>query len=136
MAISKKSLYGINALYYLSKKEPNEPTSIQEIAENSNIPKKFLEQILVELKNNDMLVSIRGNKGGYLLAKDPSQIFVIDIITALDKNFCVSNDDIADSMIKNFFVDVLKKIEQAFHVSLVDLDEYHISAYDAYMYVI
>ena len=61
--ISKKSKYAINALVHLSRKYREGPTLISTIAEEENIPQKFLEAILLELKNDGILGSKKG-KGG------------------------------------------------------------------------
>lgn len=79
--LSKKSKYAIKALVGLAKNHGNEiPLRIAQIAEQEHIPKKFLESILVELRNNGLLHSKMGASGGYYLAKDPSEIFLSQVI--------------------------------------------------------
>jgi Rrf2 family protein len=70
--LSKKTKYAINALVYLAKKPPKEPVLISEIAEHEHIPKKFLETILLDLRNAGILNSKKGKGGGYYLNKKPS----------------------------------------------------------------
>lgn len=78
--LSKKTKYALHALTYLAKKNANEPTLILEIAENSRIPRKFLESILLDLKKQGILNSKMGKGGGYFLRQTPAQIQISTII--------------------------------------------------------
>lgn len=79
--LSKKSKYAIKALICLAKRYDNKvPVKISEISEEEKIPRKFLEAILVELRNNGLLYSKMGANGGYLLAKHPEEIVLSHII--------------------------------------------------------
>ncbi|TSJ44795.1 RrF2 family transcriptional regulator [Fluviicola chungangensis] len=78
--LSKKTKYALHALTYLAKKNANEPTLILEIAENSRIPRKFLESILLDLKKQGILNSKMGKGGGYFLRQTPSEIQISTII--------------------------------------------------------
>jgi Rrf2 family protein len=79
--LSKKSKYAIKALMSLAKRyEQKTPLKISTIAEEQNIPRKFLEAILVELRNNSLLYSRMGANGGYLLAKHPNELFLSQVI--------------------------------------------------------
>ena len=82
--ISKKTKYGLHALIYLSQKYNKGPVLIADLASEENIPKKFLELILLELKNHRLLESKKGKGGGYQLAKDPKEIKLGQIVRILD----------------------------------------------------
>ncbi len=82
--ISKKAKYAINALVYLARKYKQGPILISEIAEQENIPQKFLESILLELKKNAFLGSKKGKGGGYYLLKAPEVINMVDVMRAID----------------------------------------------------
>ncbi len=83
--LTKKTKYGLKALLVLAAEfEKNQPLLISKIAETERIPKKFLEIILLELKNNGILQSKMGKGGGYFLAKAPAKISMGDIIRVLD----------------------------------------------------
>ncbi|MDW8273192.1 MAG: Rrf2 family transcriptional regulator [Chitinophagales bacterium] len=82
--ISKKSKYAIKALLYLARNKEQKRTLIEEIATKENIPKKFLEAILLELKNAGILGSKKGRGGGYYLIKTVSQINMADILRLYD----------------------------------------------------
>ena len=83
--ISKKCKYAIKALLYLADNQ-NEKRSIfsTEIAEQESIPQKFLETILRELRNFQLLQSKRGKTGGYRLLKHPSEIKLVDLMRMMD----------------------------------------------------
>lgn len=82
--LSKKSKYAINALVYLAKQNDKRPTLIAEIAEKQNIPQKFLEAILLDLKKNGILASKRGKGGGYYMLKSAAEINLADIMRLFD----------------------------------------------------
>ena len=78
--LSKKTKYAFHALTYLAGKDQNERTLISEISIQANIPKKFLETILLDLKKSGFLSSKIGKGGGYKLIKDPEEIKMADLI--------------------------------------------------------
>ena len=78
--LSKKTKYAIHALTFLAKKDPTQPTLIVDIAKEANIPRKFLETILLDLKKNGILGSKMGKGGGYFIRKKPSEIQLSTII--------------------------------------------------------
>lgn len=83
--ISKKTKYAINALVYLAREnQGHTPIQISKIAESENIPRKFLEAILLDLKNAGILNSRKGKTGGYYLQKDPNDINIADVMRLFD----------------------------------------------------
>lgn len=78
--LSKKTQYAIKALVILGKNYGKQPMQILRIAQEDKIPKKFLEQILLELRNAGLLVSKKGAGGGYSLNKDPNEIFLTQVL--------------------------------------------------------
>ena len=87
MNISKKAEYAIRAVIVIARHTNNKPLQISEISKEESIPIKFLEQILLNLKNNGILNSKRGANGGYLLAKAKSDISVGMILEIIDGPF-------------------------------------------------
>jgi Rrf2 family protein len=85
--ISKKTIYGLQAVILLAKCYDSGPVLITHLAKEGHIPKKFLEAILLELKKNGILNSRKGKGGGYVLGKEPRNISVGDIIRTLDGSF-------------------------------------------------
>jgi Rrf2 family protein len=82
--ISKKTKYALKALLYLARKYNQGPVLISDLARDERIPKKFLELILLTLKNNGVLQSRKGKGGGYYLGKLPREISVGNVIRILD----------------------------------------------------
>jgi Rrf2 family protein len=82
--LSKKAQYSIYALVKLAKEYDNGPMLISEIAESEKIPKKFLESILLDLKNIGVLTSKKGKGGGYYLRKKPSDVNLAEVIRYFD----------------------------------------------------
>lgn len=72
--ISKKTKYALKALINLGRRSQAEPVLIADLAEDEMIPKKFLEIILLTMKNRGILHSRKGKGGGYYLAKSPKYI--------------------------------------------------------------
>lgn len=84
MKLSKKSEYACLALIDLARNYEQGATKIIDISTRNNIPKKYLEQILLILKGRGYVKSLRGADGGYKLAKHPSQITIAEIIRLID----------------------------------------------------
>jgi Rrf2 family protein len=81
--LSKKTKYAIKALLALADQR-EEPVRISDLARAEQIPRKFLESILLGLKNHGVLQSRKGKGGGYLLARDPSTIYLGQIVRMFD----------------------------------------------------
>lgn len=87
MRLSKRGEYGLRALIALANGQENSPTGmiqIREISEREQIPSKFLEQILLALKNAGLVHSKMGVGGGYYLARPPKEITLGQIVRTLD----------------------------------------------------
>ncbi|HEX9024014.1 MAG TPA: Rrf2 family transcriptional regulator [Geobacteraceae bacterium] len=82
--ISKKTKYGLKSLLYLARKYNQGPVLISDLAKEERIPKKFLELILLALKNNGVLQSKKGKGGGYYLGKPPREISLGNVVRILD----------------------------------------------------
>jgi Rrf2 family protein len=82
--LSRRCKYALRALYTLSRNNPAGPIAVAEIAERERIPRKFLEGILVQLRNSGLVESYMGKKGGYRLAKSPGDITIGAVIRIID----------------------------------------------------
>jgi Rrf2 family protein len=96
MKISQKGLYALQALMMLARHYQQGAIKIREIAYEENLPEKFLELILLELKNARIVESVRGANGGYQLRRPPSEIFLSEIIRLIDGPLAPLGD--ADSL--------------------------------------
>jgi len=138
--LSKKAKYALKALLFLSKNEDRGVILIAEISEKEGIPKKFLEQILLELKKQGILQSKRGKEGGYFLGRKPKDIGIGQVVRIIDGPLapipCVSKmayrrcDECIDEKtceIRNLFLQVRDAtIEILDNTSLEDLEQKNI----------
>jgi Rrf2 family protein len=99
--ISQKGLYALQALMTLAQRYSQGAIKVREIALEGDLPEKFLELILLELKRARIVKSSRGNKGGYQLGRPPAEIRLSQIIRVLDGPLAPFGDaDILRSLIK------------------------------------
>jgi Rrf2 family protein len=84
MKISQKGLYALQAMMMLSRHYNQGAIRIRDIAYEESLPEKFLELILLELKNARIVESVRGAKGGYQLRRPPAEIRLSEIMRLID----------------------------------------------------
>src|SRR5213083_1837878 len=84
MKISQKGLYALQAMMMLARHYNQGAIRIRDVAYEEELPEKFLELILLELKNARLVESVRGAKGGYQLRRAPSEIHLSEIIRLID----------------------------------------------------
>ena len=84
MKISQKGLYALQAMMMLARHHNQGAIRIRDIAYEEELPEKFLELILLELKNARLVESVRGAKGGYQLRRSPADIHLSEIIRLID----------------------------------------------------
>ena len=82
--LSKKAKYAIHALIHLARQKDKGPILISSIAEKENIPQKFLEAILLDLKKDGVLASKKGKGGGYYLIREPEEVNMADVMRLFD----------------------------------------------------
>jgi Rrf2 family protein len=120
--MSKKCKYALKALIRLGKEYDSGLVLTDDIAKSEHIPKKFLEQILLDLKHAGYVRSKQGSKGGYRLVQEPSQITLAEIhrlfdgaialVPCVSQKFYESCDDCPDEKscrLKKIFIDVREK---------------------------
>jgi Rrf2 family protein len=84
MKISTKIRYGVRAMVELASGYGKGPIELKEIARREEISLKYLEQVFIPLRTAGLVKSIRGSKGGYSLAKSPSEIYLSEIVEVLE----------------------------------------------------
>lgn len=84
MRLTAKSEYGLLAVIDLACSWGEGPVSAREIAERRDIPARFLEQLFVALRRGGVVTAVRGARGGFVLAAEPSAITVLDVVEALE----------------------------------------------------
>lgn len=116
MELSCKSEYALLALLELaSQYDKGEPLQIRQIAAQQNIPDRYLEQLLASLRRCGLVRSQRGAKGGYLLARDPWKITLLDVVTCIEGlDAGLSENDSNPKTLENEVIrDVWKEAQEA-----------------------
>jgi len=85
MKLTSKGRYAVMAMADLAKINVKEPTSLAEISLRQGISIAYLEQLFLKLRKNNLVQSVRGPSGGYVLTKTPEQIKLLSIINAVDE---------------------------------------------------
>lgn len=138
--ISQKARYAFRALIALSRKDIGEAVVIGELARAEDIPQKFLEQILLDLKRSGLVASRRGKVGGYMLIKDPREIFFGAVLRLIDGPVaplpclskiayrkCVDCKSEADCEVRSVFAQVAKATRMVLdRTSLADVRDRNI----------
>ncbi|ABV68384.1 RrF2 family transcriptional regulator [Aliarcobacter butzleri] len=122
--ISTKGVYGLSAMYELSKHKADTPMQIKDISANANIPQNYLEQLLSKLRKANLVNSIRGARGGYILAKKPDEIKIVDILIALEDDIKIIDSKSENPILNIFFDESKNSMKKIFDIKLSKLDEY------------
>ncbi len=118
MKLSTRTRYGVRAVLELAANQSTEPLRIKTIAHRQDISVKYLEQLMAVLKSAGFVRSIRGSKGGYILAKPANQIKLNDIFNALEGPVttveCLENENycarVADCVTRQVWAEVQQAI--------------------------
>ncbi len=96
MQITKQADYAIRAVLYLAQQEPGQRIPTSKIAKSQHIPPSFLAKIISQLSIAGLLNTSRGARGGVMLARDPQELTLLDVVEAIDGpirlNSCVGDD--------------------------------------------
>lgn len=132
MKLSTRGRYGVRALLELAMGYKGGPIPINKLAERQEISAKYLEQLLIPLKAAGLVNSVRGARGGYVLAREPQKITLYDIVSVLEGPVvvvdCVENPDYCDRVggcVVHLLWDEMSTLMQNFltSISLADLVE-------------
>lgn len=97
MKLSTRGRYGLKAIYELALHYGEGPIPLKEIAENQNLSESYLEQLFLALRKDKIIKSVRGAQGGYLLAREPKDITVGEVLRCLEGNIapsaCLDEDE-------------------------------------------
>ncbi|MGC1379285.1 MAG: Rrf2 family transcriptional regulator [Anaerolineales bacterium] len=119
MKLTSRSEYALLALVYLARHNNDEYISVDSIAQAQGIPPKFLEQILLALKRAHFLRSVKGQHGGYQLAKLPKQISLAEVIRLFDGALAPT-----DSVSENFYESTPIEKEKSLTAVFKDIRDY------------
>ena len=90
MKLTSKGRYAVMAMADLAKNNAKDPTSLTEISLRQGISISFLEQLFLKLRKDNLVKSVRGPLGGYVLNKPPEEIKLLSIINAVDEKIKLS----------------------------------------------
>ena len=119
MKLTSRSEYALLALVYLARHNSDEFISVDSIAQAQGIPPKFLEQILLALKRAHFLRSVKGQHGGYQLAKSPKQISLAEVIRLFDGALAPT-----ESVSENFYESTPIEKEKSLTAVFKDIRDY------------
>jgi len=128
VGISNKTIYAIAALQELGSVDTNSVLKIKEIATHANIPQNFLEQILLELKKQGLLTSIKGAHGGYKLAKPLKDITLKDVVIVLESDIFSDIAQTDNLALQLFWKDLKLNVSKVFEIPLSELKNYELKA--------
>lgn len=128
IGISTKTVYAVAALYELSSIEAGKVLKIKEIAAKASIPQNFLEQILLELRKEGILNSIKGAHGGYKLARDLKDITLRDVMQTLESDAFSDVCKTENPALKLFWADITTSVDGVFNIPLSELKTYQLKA--------
>ena len=118
---SEKVNYGLSAIFELAKSYNKGYIQIKQIATSQNIPKNYLEQLLIDLKRAGLVESMRGSQGGYRLKRMASDIKIIDLIDALERPIEIVDYSKNSVVLQDFWKNIEKKFKGLFNDSLEKL---------------
>ncbi len=130
MKLSTRTRYGVRAIFELALYYGKGPVQLKKIAEKQDISVKYLEQLIAILKTGGFVRSIRGSKGGYILAKKPSDIKLSECVRCLEGQLnpveCVEDNDYCkrteDCIVKQVWVKITDAVENILQsITLQDL---------------
>ena len=128
VGISSKTIYAIAALHELGAANEGAVLKIKEIAAKANVPQNFLEQILLELKKQGLLLSVKGAHGGYKLARELKDITLKDVVIVLESDIFSDITQNDNPALKLFWDDLKESVTKAFEIPLSELQNYELKA--------
>ena len=134
--ISTKTIYAVAALHELGSIPEDKVLKIKEIAARASVPQNFLEQILLELKKQGVLTSVKGAYGGYKLAKKLKDITLKDVIMILETDALSDICRTDNPTLKLFWEDIRAGVLNVFDIPLSELKNYQETANQALNYSI
>lgn len=126
MRVSAKSDYALRALIEIASRTDGRPVSAEELGRLQEIPHGFLQAILADLRRADILVSQRGQAGGWRMGREPSEVSVADVIRAIDGPLVSVYGRRPEAVSYNVSAEVLQHVWIAARSALRDVFE-HVS---------
>ncbi|MFH1242292.1 MAG: Rrf2 family transcriptional regulator [Pseudomonadota bacterium] len=122
MKLSTRSRYGTRMMVDLAQHYEEGPIQIGDISKRQDISVKYLEQLIIPLKKASYIISVRGPKGGHMLARSPKEITVGELVRVLEGGIelseCIENPDACEKVERCLTRDVWEKATKAMYEKL------------------
>ena len=139
MKLSTRGRYGLKAIYQLSQHYGDGPIPLKSIADKENLSESYLEQLFGTLRRNNLLESVRGAQGGYMLSREPNKITVGEVLRILEGDLapadCIGAEDFEckneeDCVTKNVWLKIKNSIDEVVDsITLQDMLDDNIGSY-------
>lgn len=134
--LSSKGIYGLCAMYELSQNKKEKPMQTKEISKITNISQNYLEQLLALLRRANLVKSIRGAHGGYLLSKPANEITIKEIFIALEGSLTSHDIEVENRAVALFLNNNDEQISKIFDTPLSKLEDFRDMAHGQINYEI
>ncbi len=122
LKLSSRTIYGVAGVFELARQYRQGPTRVADISKQHQIPRNYLDQILLELKKAGLVESHRGARGGYTLEKSPEKISVWDVVEVLHGKVSMSAAvEVENPVLKNHWAKLDKEIKACFQTTYQEL---------------
>lgn len=122
LQLSARTLYGISAVFELACNHGQGPVKVEQISDSQEIPRNYLDQILLELKKAGLVVSRRGAHGGYILETEPDEVEVGEVIEILEGEVELATAaNINDAVLEDYWENTAEEIESCFKTTFQEL---------------
>ena len=120
-SFTTRSRYGLSAVLEMANHYGNAPLQVREIAAKHKISPQYLEQLLGRLTKPGLIRAVRGQKGGFVLARPPQEISLIEVLEALEGPLAIADSMPQDDVMMNYARQVEATIRRVLDVSLADV---------------
>ena len=120
-SFTTKSKYGLSALLEIANHYGGPPLNVREIAAKHKISPQYLEQLLGHLSKPGLVKAVRGQNGGFVLARHPREILLIDVLEALEGPLAVAESMLRDDVLLDYARQAEKCIRNVLDVSLAEI---------------
>ncbi len=143
MQFSTRSRYAVRALVELATSYGKGPVKLKDVSASQNISLKYLEQVMSPLRLNGYVKTVKGSQGGYLLARVPAEISILEIVQCVEGSLsvvdCVDNPEVCERMhlcaTRNIWVGLKEAIHRELsNISLAELAEKQSLLYKSHNY--
>lgn len=126
MKLSNRFDYGIRSLVFLALKRSETPIALSYIASENGISQQYLEQIFSSLRKSEIVKSVKGSQGGYLLTREPEDIKALELLKALEGNFKFESETLEKDSEFGLIQDavnecIIDRLNEAINLSLEDV---------------